>query len=131
MQELVRSYHKDEGPARCAITIDLMKAYDFVDWMYLFDAMEAVDFPQVYVNWIKQYVCSARFSVVLNGELEGYFQRGLRQGDLSLLTFFRSLWRDFILFLKLRLTRGSSLFTLNAGVLICATLLLQMLYPNY
>ena len=91
MQELVRSYHKDEGPARCAITIDLMKAYDFVDWMYLFDAMEAVDFPQVYVNWIKQYVCSARFSVVLNGELEGYFQgeRGLRQGDLSLsLPFF-------------------------------------------
>ena len=97
-----------------------MKSYDFVGWMYLFDAMEAVDFPQVYVNWIKQCVCSARFSIVVNGELEGYFQgeRGSSQGDLSPLTFFRSLWRDFILFLKLRLTRGSSLFTLHAGVLM-------------
>lgn len=30
MQELVKDYHKDQGPARCAMKLDLMKAYDSV-----------------------------------------------------------------------------------------------------
>lgn len=36
MQELVRNYQRDSGPARCAIKIDLMKAYDSGDWDFLF-----------------------------------------------------------------------------------------------
>lgn len=31
MQELVRGYHRDDKDPRCAIKIDLMKAYDSVD----------------------------------------------------------------------------------------------------
>lgn len=45
MQELVRSYHKDVLPRRCAIKIDLMKAFDSVDWDFLFDVMHAMAFP--------------------------------------------------------------------------------------
>lgn len=45
MQELVRSYHKDLVPARCAIKIDVMKACNSVDWGFLFDVMAAMEYP--------------------------------------------------------------------------------------
>lgn len=45
--------------------------------------MEAMDFPGLYVHWIKQCATSSRLSVVIDGSLHGYFprKRGLRQGD--------------------------------------------------
>jgi len=34
-QELVRNYHKPVGQPRCTIKVDLMKAYDLVDWNFI------------------------------------------------------------------------------------------------
>ena len=45
VQELVRSYYKDNSPTKCAIKIDLMKGYDSVDWSFLFEIMAAMGFP--------------------------------------------------------------------------------------
>lgn len=86
MQELVRSYHRDASPPRCAIKIDLMKAYDLVDWEFLFDVMTAIEFPHLYIFWIKQCATSAMFSVMINGQLEDFFkgEKGLRQEELFL-----------------------------------------------
>lgn len=83
MQELVRNYQRDSGIARCAIKIDLMKAYDSVDWDFLFEVMSAMDFPPLFISWIRTCITSAMFFVVINGELKGYFkgEKGLRQGD--------------------------------------------------
>ena len=50
MQELVRNYHRDTGPPKCAIKIDFMKAYDSVDWDFLFDVMNAMHFPSQFIN---------------------------------------------------------------------------------
>lgn len=34
MQELVRGYHLDKGKSRCVIKVDIMKAYDSVNWVF-------------------------------------------------------------------------------------------------
>lgn len=41
-------------------------------------------FPELMIGWIKECVCTAHFSISVNGFLEGYFagKQGLRQGDL-------------------------------------------------
>lgn len=70
----MRSYPKNANPAKCAIKIDLMKAYDSMDWDFLFDVMTAMGSPSQYIFWVRQCVSSAMFSVVINGELEGFFQ---------------------------------------------------------
>jgi hypothetical protein len=31
-QELVSNYHKENGKARCTLKVDLMKAYDSLNW---------------------------------------------------------------------------------------------------
>lgn len=50
MHELVRGYQKDEGPPRCSFNIDLTKAYDSMDWGFLFDVMAAMGFPDMFVT---------------------------------------------------------------------------------
>lgn len=80
--ELVKNYHKDDISARCAIKIDISKAFDSVQWPFLLRVLESLGFPTQFVHWIRLCISTASFSVQVNGELAGYFQseRGLRQG---------------------------------------------------
>jgi len=41
-----------------------------------------MNFPAVFIHWLKLCITTASFSVQVNGDLAGYFQsaRGLRQG---------------------------------------------------
>lgn len=82
MQELVKNYHKDEGQPRCAIKMDLMKAYDSVEWSFVLDMLRVLEFPSQFIHWVEACITSM-FSIVINGELQGFFpgKRGLRQGD--------------------------------------------------
>ncbi|KAL9683189.1 hypothetical protein QQ045_015006 [Rhodiola kirilowii] len=65
------------------IKLDISKAYDSVEWAFLKQAMDIFGFPVRFVDWIMACVSSVKFSVLVNGGLEGYFgsRRGLRQGD--------------------------------------------------
>ncbi|XP_056858087.1 uncharacterized protein LOC130507391 [Raphanus sativus] len=80
--ELVKDYHKDTISSRCALKIDISKAFDSVQWSFLLKTLEAMDFPPMFIHWISRCITTASFSVQVNGELAGYFQstRGLRQG---------------------------------------------------
>jgi hypothetical protein len=82
-QEIVRNYHKETGKPRCAMKVDLMKAYDSVNWEFMIHCLHCFGFPTKFLNWIKECITSPRFSVCLNGTLVGYFEekKGLRQGD--------------------------------------------------
>jgi hypothetical protein len=82
-QELVRNYHKEKGDPRCTLKIDLMKAYDSVNWEFMIHCLHCFRIPIKFLSWIKEWITSPRFSICLNRTLEGYFEgkRGLRQGD--------------------------------------------------
>ena len=44
-QDLLRDYHKANGPHRVAAKVDLMKAYDSVRWEFLIDLLNILNFP--------------------------------------------------------------------------------------
>lgn len=66
---------------RCALKLDLMKAYDSMDWQFLFDTMGVMRFPSLFAHWVKQGVNTVRYSLVINGSLEVFFQeKGFERG---------------------------------------------------
>ncbi|XP_021991415.1 uncharacterized protein LOC110888183 [Helianthus annuus] len=82
-QELMHNYHVDRGPPRCALKIDIQKAYDTVSWSFLEAILVRFGFHRKMVAWIMACVTTVSYLVSVNGELHGYFlgKRGLRQGD--------------------------------------------------
>ncbi|MCH81219.1 cysteine-rich receptor-like protein kinase, partial [Trifolium medium] len=63
--------------------VDFEKVYDSMDWGYLDAVMGRMSFPVVWRKWIKECVCTASASVLVNGSPTDKFslERGLRQGD--------------------------------------------------
>ncbi|KAL4018288.1 hypothetical protein IC575_021879 [Cucumis melo] len=82
-QELVGGYHLNSGKPRCTLKVDLQKAYDSVNWDFLFGLLIAIGTPLKFVSWIRACVTSPMFSIMINGSLEGFFhgRKGVRQGD--------------------------------------------------
>nr|GEU51101.1 hypothetical protein [Tanacetum cinerariifolium] len=78
------------GPSRCAFKVDIQKAYDTVNWGFLENFLFCFGFHTSMIKWILACVTSASYSICINGEVRGYFNRmrGLWQGDpLSLYLF--------------------------------------------
>ena len=80
--EIVKDFHKEDVSPCCAMKIDIAKAFDSVHWPFLLNTLRALNMPEEFIHWIELCVCTASFSVQVNGELAGFFQsrRGLRQG---------------------------------------------------
>ena len=81
--DLFRGYDRKGGKARCAIKVDLHKAFDSVNWDFLMAVLMHMEFPGQFINWIKACICNPMFSVKINGASKGYFAgaKGIRQGD--------------------------------------------------
>ncbi|KAL0439868.1 UNVERIFIED_CONTAM: LINE-1 retrotransposable element O protein [Sesamum latifolium] len=82
-QELFNGYNQQTLPPRCALKVDLRKAYDTVEWDFLRSVLTLFRFPEQFILWIVECVTTPSFSVCLNGAPHGFFRgaRGLRQGD--------------------------------------------------
>jgi len=59
------------------------KAYDRVEWPFLFEALCKLGFHPTWIGWIKECVTTASFSLIVNDEVCGFFKpsRGIQQGD--------------------------------------------------
>ncbi|CAL5392116.1 unnamed protein product [Camellia sinensis] len=65
------------------VKLDFEKAYDSVNWKFLFLMLSRFGFGDKWIAWIRECVTSARVSVLVNGSPIEEFcpQNGLRQGD--------------------------------------------------
>ncbi|KAH9291381.1 hypothetical protein KI387_043430, partial [Taxus chinensis] len=80
--ELIHSLH-NSSRAGMLLKLDFSKAYDRVNWRFLLKSLQALGFGAHFCKWIFDCIASPRFSVLVNGSAEGFFQssRGIRQGD--------------------------------------------------
>uniref|UniRef100_A0A803PM67 Reverse transcriptase domain-containing protein n=1 Tax=Cannabis sativa TaxID=3483 RepID=A0A803PM67_CANSA len=82
-QDLIKSYGKKGVSLRCAIKIDLSKAYDTIDWGFIEELLVALNFPSRFVLWIMTCLKGTSYSLMMNGRVQGHFKgrKGLRKGD--------------------------------------------------
>jgi hypothetical protein len=83
--ECIHHIQQENDPKKSyyAYKLDLLKAYDRVDWVFLERMILKLGFAHRWVQWIMICITSVRYSVKLNGTLLESFapSRGLRQGD--------------------------------------------------
>lgn len=97
LQETVHSMHSMMGRKRyMVIKLDLAKAYDKMEWSFITNSLEMLQFPQHLIELIKACLSSSTFSINWQGKQTQRFSpsRGLRQGDpMSPLLFVTALER--------------------------------------
>ena len=63
--------------------LDISKAYDKVNWIYIKKVISTFGFDHNWVRWVMALVTSSSFSILVNGSPLDIFNpyRGLKQGD--------------------------------------------------
>ena len=84
------AYANDENIPAIFLSIDQMKAFDRVDWSYLFKCLEAFGFGPSLIKWVRIIYTDISSCVKVNGHISEPFtlSRGVRQGcSLSALLY--------------------------------------------
>ncbi|CAL9020270.1 unnamed protein product [Prunus brigantina] len=85
VHEILHSLKTAHGadPLFMAMKLDMAKAYDIVEWVFLDAMMEKLGFNNRFRGWIMECVTTVTYSVLTNGVPSGQINpsRGLRQGD--------------------------------------------------
>lgn len=86
-------YSSTQKTKTIIVTLDAEKAFDRVNWKFLFSTLERFGFGESFINWIKILYTSPSATVITNGLTSHIFtlQRGTRQGcplSPSLFTIF-------------------------------------------
>ncbi|XP_019255185.1 PREDICTED: uncharacterized protein LOC109233778 [Nicotiana attenuata] len=80
--ELVKGYERKNISPRCMLKIDMQKAYDSVEWVYIEQVMKLLGVPEKFVKCIMVCISTVSYSVIINGKPTKPFEarKGLRQG---------------------------------------------------
>ncbi|XP_062093709.1 uncharacterized protein LOC133799722 [Humulus lupulus] len=76
LQDLIKGYNRKNSSPRCAMKLDLSKAYDTIDWDFLENLLNMFCFPSRFINWIMVCLRGSSYSLVLNGRIQGNFKGG-------------------------------------------------------
>ncbi|EOY02242.1 Uncharacterized protein TCM_016767 [Theobroma cacao] len=81
--ELIGKIDAKSRGGNVVLKLDMAKAYDRLNWDFLYLMMEHFGFNAHWINMIKSCISNYWLSLLINGSLVGYFksERGLRQGD--------------------------------------------------
>lgn len=89
LHELLNSLHTKKSSG-ILFKVDFEKAYDMVDWGFIYRILHSKGFPDQWCDWVMKVVRGGKVAIKVNDEVGPYFNthKGLRQGDpLSPLLF--------------------------------------------
>lgn len=67
--ELIRGYNQKHISPRCAIQMDIQKAYDLVEWDALENIIQEMNFPRKFIDWVMMCVKSVSYQYSINGQI--------------------------------------------------------------
>ena len=67
------------------LLLDQEKAFDRVEWDWLFRVLERFCFSNIFISWLKIMYKNMKSGILTNGYMSKYFNktRGIRQGDAA------------------------------------------------
>lgn len=82
VKEVAHTIQRGKGEG-LILKLDFEKAFDSVNWDFLYSVMLEMNFDSKWVSWIRALLESSRISILVNGSPTKEFTpaRGLRQGD--------------------------------------------------
>ncbi|KAI3452547.1 hypothetical protein Pfo_009211 [Paulownia fortunei] len=82
-QEQIHSINSRQVQDNVVFKLDMAKAYDRVQWGFLYKVLQKMGFPASWISYVKHCIENCWFTVLINGVPMGFFKssRGLRQGD--------------------------------------------------
>lgn len=72
-------YKKSYG-GNLVMKVDISKAFDSLDWLFLTQVLRKFGFHEISIFWIWAIFKSTKVTISLNGKMHGYFdcERGVR-----------------------------------------------------
>ena len=66
-----------------AIKLDMSKAYNKVEWVFVENVMKKLGFHEKWIAWIMKCISIVSYSILINGEAHGSIipSKGLQYGD--------------------------------------------------
>ena len=76
------SYTATKNLPGLAVFLDFEKAFDSIEWNFLFKALDKLNFGPDFKNWVQTFYCNITSCVTNNGYASDFFnlERGVRQG---------------------------------------------------